>query len=153
MIVRRDSTFQIRAINPENIVSLTERAFFNSFNLEKIISKEEEEENPGKKVESEDKRERKPDRTERVDKDGKKIENDEDDKCLICGKGGYTNSEWIQCSNENKCRGSGWYHQQCVGITGKPEDIPPMDFICEYCRRPQEEEKESESSQKRFKSN
>lgn len=117
VIVKRDSTFQIRAINPEHIASLTERAFFNSFNLEKIISKEDEEDNNGKKSDPEEKGERKP--GERIDKDGKKVENDEDDKCLVCGKG-YTGSEWIQCSNENKCRGSGWYHQQCVGINAKP---------------------------------
>lgn len=84
----------------------------------------------------------------------KKGDNEDEDKCIICGKGN-TGSLWILCSNENKCRGggSGWYHQECVGITAKPEDIARMDFICDYCHRPQEDEKESESSQKRFKSN
>jgi hypothetical protein len=37
VIIKRDTTFQIRAIDPEHIASLTERAFFNSFNLERII--------------------------------------------------------------------------------------------------------------------
>jgi hypothetical protein len=58
----------------------------------------------------------------------------------------------VQCSNENKCRGSGWYHLECLGISVKVEDIDKLEFTCEYCRKGQEE-KESESSQKRFKSN
>lgn len=36
----RDNSFLIRAINPEQIESLTERAFFNSFSLERVMMKE-----------------------------------------------------------------------------------------------------------------
>jgi hypothetical protein len=36
----RDGTYVIRAINPEQIESLTERAFFNSFSLERIMLKD-----------------------------------------------------------------------------------------------------------------
>ena len=43
--MKRDTTYQIRAINPEHIASLTERAFFNSFNLERIILNDQDEEN------------------------------------------------------------------------------------------------------------
>lgn len=41
----RDITFTIRAISPEDIKSLTERAFFNSFNLERNVMNDLEEEN------------------------------------------------------------------------------------------------------------
>ena len=41
----RDNAFSIRAISPEDIKSLTERAFFNSFNLERNVMNDLEEEN------------------------------------------------------------------------------------------------------------
>ena len=50
MIQRRDYTYQIRAINPEHIASLTERAFFNSFNLERVVLNDQEEENSRKRA-------------------------------------------------------------------------------------------------------
>lgn len=61
-------------------------------------------------------------------------------------------SFWIQCSNEAKCRGSGWYHLECAGIKAKPEEVENIDFVCSFCKRP-EEDKESESSHKKFKPN
>lgn len=45
VIQQREHTFQIRAINPDHILSLTERAFFNSFNLERVVLNDLEEEN------------------------------------------------------------------------------------------------------------
>ncbi len=45
VIQQRQHTFQIRAINPDHIQSLTERAFFNSFNLERVVLNDLEEEN------------------------------------------------------------------------------------------------------------
>ena len=50
VIQRRDYTYQIRAINPEHIASLTERAFFNSFNLERVVLNDQEEENSRKRA-------------------------------------------------------------------------------------------------------
>ena len=50
VILRRDNTYQIRAINPEHIASLTERAFFNSFNLERVVLNDQEEENSRKRA-------------------------------------------------------------------------------------------------------
>lgn len=45
VIQQREHMFQIRAINPDHIQSLTERAFFNSFNLERVVLNDLEEEN------------------------------------------------------------------------------------------------------------
>ena len=33
----------------------------------------------------------------------------EDEEKCICGKN-IPASEWVQCINEDKCRGSNWYH-------------------------------------------
>ena len=165
----REHTFQIRAINPDHIQSLTERAFFNSFNLERVVLNDLEEENiyQAQKSKGEDQRKEK-EGTKRVaekegvvvmleaEKESKRIggnagENDEEEKC-ICGKV-IQESYWIQCSKEGKCRGSGWYHLECAGIKAKPEEVEHIDFVCEFCKRGPEEEKESDSSHKKFKSN
>jgi hypothetical protein len=37
VIQSRENTFVVQAINAENIKSQTERAFFNSFNLERNV--------------------------------------------------------------------------------------------------------------------
>lgn len=81
-------------------------------------------------------------RPEKPEKEFKKNDNEDEDKC-ICGKT-ILDSYWIQCSNEVKCRGSSWYHLECAGVTGKPEDIDKLDFTCETCRRGQED-RESET--------
>jgi hypothetical protein len=46
----RDNTYTIRAIDPNQIASLTERAFFNSFNLERVVLNDQEEENERKRA-------------------------------------------------------------------------------------------------------
>jgi hypothetical protein len=148
VILKRETTFQIRAINPEHIASLTERAFFNSFSLERIILNDQEEELSRKQAQ--DREEERVNEKEKPEREIKKEQNDDEDKC-ICGKV-IPDSLWILCSNEAKCRGSGWYHLECAGVKGKEEDIAHLEFICEHCKRPAED-RESESSQKRFRHN
>jgi hypothetical protein len=134
VIQQREHTFTIRAINPEHIHSLTERAFFNSFNLERVVLNDLEEENiyQAQKNKGEDQRKDKEpkrsiEREEDPEKENKRIgggaggDNEEEEKC-ICGKV-IQESYWIQCSNENKCRGSSWYHLECANIKAKPEEV------------------------------
>jgi hypothetical protein len=140
VIQLREHTFQIRAINPDHIQSLTERAFFNSFNLERVVLNDLEEENIYQAQKSKGEDQRKEKETKRVvEKEGVEVEkevkrvpnvagsgngggdNEEEEKC-ICGKA-IQESFWIQCSNEAKCRGSGWYHLECTGIKAKPEEV------------------------------
>lgn len=128
VIQLREHTFQIRAINPDHIQSLTERAFFNSFNLERVVLNDLEEENiyQAQKSKGEDQRKEKegkraPEKELEAEKDPKRAkldDNEEEEKC-ICGKV-IQESFWIQCSNEAKCRGSGWYHLECAGIKARP---------------------------------
>lgn len=140
MIQQREHTFHIRAINPEHIQSLTERAFFNSFNLERIEPAEEQKEKPGEEKQAEVKPQ-----SER--KEVRQVELEEEEKC-ICGKV-IPESTWILCSNEAKCRGgSGWYHLSCANIKIEPEEVEKIDFTCELCRRG-DEERDSDSSNKR----
>lgn len=96
---------------------------------------------------------RAPEKDVEVEKEGKrgKVEDNEEEEKCICGKV-IQESFWIQCSNEAKCRGSGWYHLECAGIKAKPEEVENIDFVCSFCKR-NEDDKESESSHKKFKSN
>ena len=45
------------------------------------------------------------------------MEGEEEEKC-ICEKV-VLNTEWLQCINEDKCRGSNWYHLECAGFEKK----------------------------------
>jgi len=73
--MKRDTTYHIRAINPEHIASLTERAFFNSFSLERIILNDQEEENTRKDVQ--DREEERNIEIVKPDKEPKKEGNDD----------------------------------------------------------------------------
>lgn len=85
VIQSRDNTFSIRAINPENIKSLTERAFFNSFNLDRNVLNDLEEEIKLHKNSSYRPKEGKQTNCNENNASRNRVDNEEEWKC-ICNK-------------------------------------------------------------------
>jgi hypothetical protein len=52
----------------------------------------------------------------------------------------------VQCGNEEKCRGSNWYHLECAGLDSTDIDNVKdnnFNFTCELCKK---EEMDDDSS-------
>jgi len=79
----------------------------------------------------------------RKPKKAAKEASEEDDKLYCCEEPYDKAQEYVGCSNEAKCVGVEWYHQQCVGIKNS-QAKRIKEWFCDACKYEDEHEQDEQ---------
>jgi hypothetical protein len=106
----------LKPIEPGDIKSLTERAFFRVFNPKRSILSDQQMQKQDEKAQ-----------VAEVKVAEERLASEE---CICEGKGV---GRWVKCDRES-CKGSSWYHMSCIGID-QDTDMKDRIWVCPVCEK------------------